>query len=235
MKPYYDHAGITIYHGDCREILPTLQRGSADLIVTDPPYGVPFALPKRGLVRMVGGDDRLSLKDWLPPILGVLRMSRHVYIFGFYKREVSADCGLGQLAELIWDKGGASGLSRTNPLWIAAHEMILFGVRRAVEGSNVVDKGGVKAARIRKGSVLRFQKLVGTQTQRHPTEKPVSLLRVLIESSSTFGETVLDPFMGVGSTLVAARREERKAIGIEIEEEYCEIAAKRLGTGFFGQ
>lgn len=233
MKPYYSHAEITIYHGDCREILQTLKRGSADLIVTDPPYGVNLALPKRGLVHMVGDDESQSLRDWLPQALGALKMSRHVYIFGLYKIGVTADCGLGQLAELVWDKG-SPGLSRTNPLWGRSHEVILFGAKRALEGKTAVDKGGVKAARIRKGSVLRFQRLCGTKTQRHPTEKPVGLLQILIESSSTFGEMVLDPFMGVGSTLVAACREERKAVGIEIEEGYCEIAAKRLESGFFG-
>jgi DNA modification methylase len=62
----------------------------------------------------------------------------------------------------------------------------------------------------------------------HPTEKPVMLLRQLIEASSLHGDVVLDPFLGSGSTVVAARTEGRRAVGIEIEERYCEIAAKRL-------
>jgi site-specific DNA-methyltransferase (adenine-specific) len=72
----------------------------------------------------------------------------------------------------------------------------------------------------------------GNGAKRHPTEKPVMLLRQLIEASSLFGETVLDPFMGAGSTLVAAKAEGRKAIGVEVDERYCEIAASRMGQDF---
>ena len=84
---------------------------------------------------------------------------------------------------------------------------------------------------MRRGTVLRYPNTRGRGATRHPTEKPVALLRELIESSSRFGETVLDPFIGSGSTLVAAALEGRKAIGIEIEERYCEIAANRLAHG----
>jgi site-specific DNA-methyltransferase (adenine-specific) len=76
--------------------------------------------------------------------------------------------------------------------------------------------------------VLRVPRIIGAACQRHPTEKPVRLIRELIESSSCIDETLLDPFCGVGSALIAARVEGRLAIGIEIEEKYCEIAAKRL-------
>jgi site-specific DNA-methyltransferase (adenine-specific) len=76
--------------------------------------------------------------------------------------------------------------------------------------------------------VIHAQRIQGGATLRHPTEKPVPLLRQLIESSSVWGETVLDFCVGVGSTLVAARLEGRKAIGIEIDERFCEVAAERL-------
>ncbi len=81
---------------------------------------------------------------------------------------------------------------------------------------------------MRRGTVLRSLRPHSRLVNRHPTEKPVDILRELIESSSRIGELVLDPFAGVGSTLVASWLESRRAIGIEIEERYCEIAAKRL-------
>jgi DNA modification methylase len=86
-------------------------------------------------------------------------------------------------------------------------------------------------ARLRKASVLRFQRPSGAGVVLHPTEKPIPLLRELIESSSRLGEIVLDPFMGSGSTIAAARLEGRRAIGIEVDEGYCEIAARRLEQG----
>jgi hypothetical protein len=81
---------------------------------------------------------------------------------------------------------------------------------------------------MRRGSVLTVERPNGAGVSRHPTEKPIRLLRELIESSSKIGESVLDCFVGSGSTLEAAHLEGRTAIGIEIEERYCEIAATRL-------
>ena len=105
-------------------------------------------------------------------------------------------------------------------------------VRRSARGGHqsavARERGsGRLSARLRKGAVIRCQRTNGQATKYHPTQKPVDVLRQLIESSSLLGELVLDPFMGVGSTLVAAIAEERRAIGIEVEEKYCERAAER--------
>jgi site-specific DNA-methyltransferase (adenine-specific) len=83
---------------------------------------------------------------------------------------------------------------------------------------------------VRKESVIRCQRPQGAATGRHPNEKPVRLLRELIESSSVMGETVLDPFAGSGSTGVAAALEGRRAVLIEIDERYCELAASRIAA-----
>ena len=224
MTPYYDDGRVTIYHGDAREILPLSD--AADLLLTDPPYGVSWK-SGRGQHEVLKGDDgSLLIETWLPAALRSIRRGRHAYVFGLDRRDVPADAPMCGFADLVWDKA-VMGLGDIESPWGPQHETILFGVQE-ISKANREKNYGVTAARLRKGSVLRFQRPHSSQTLRHPTEKPVDLMRVLIESSSTFGETVLDPFCGVGSTLVAAVLEGRKGIGIEIEERYCEVAARRL-------
>ena len=225
MKPYYEHGGITIYHGDCREILGLLPAHSVDLVVSDPPYGMSWRSNQRRVAMpvIVGDDGSLDVADAVRQMLRVVREGRHLYLFGSYDlSSLPVSCPV----ELIWDKGQMSGGDVSQP-WGRSDERIMFCVSQIRQPKRT--RGGeTLSARLRKGSVVRCQRLNSVQVNRHPTEKPVSILRQLIESSSVMGETVCDPFAGVGSTLVAAALEGRKAIGIEIEESYCEIAAKRL-------
>lgn len=198
------------------------------MLVTDPPYGVQWlSNARRFSFDVIAGDD--STEAALAGValaLRALQPYRHVYVFGRF--DLSA-LPLQSTVELVWDKADQSGGDVASP-WGMQHEYIQFGVYVP----SVVNRGrgkGNLSARLRKGSVICVPRIIGAACQRHPTEKPVRLLRELIESSSCIGETVLDPFAGVGSTLVAARTEDRKAIGIEIEEKYCEIAATRLRQG----
>ncbi len=226
--PYYEDesAGITIYHGDCREILPSLE--PVDLILTDPPYGVKFESGHREMAfgGIVGDHNTEAAIGGLQIALPLLKRGRHVYVFGRYDLSLLP---LSEPVELIWDKGNKNSGDLSNP-WGNQHEYIQFCVYN-ISKANRTDGAGRLSARMRKGSVLRHLRPNGSAVNRHPTEKPVTLLRELIESSSCIGETVLDPFMGSGSTLEASRREGRRAIGIEIEERYCEIAVKRLCQG----
>lgn len=224
-KPFYSEGGITIYHGDCREILPSLDL-TADLLVTDPPYGQAYRSNRGQHADIAGDDGTLPLSEWLPLALKRLRRGRHAYIFGARDTDITPDVHLCGMTELIWDKQ-IIGMGDLSLPWSESHEPILFGVQE-ISKANRAKNYGVGAARLRRGSVLHFQRSQSGQNKRHPTEKPVDLLRVLIESSSTFDEVVLDPFAGSGSTLEAARIEGRKAIGIEVDEGYCEIAAQRL-------
>jgi DNA modification methylase len=230
VKPYYDHAGITLYHGDCRGVLPVLPAASADLILTDPPYGREWESGYRQQTfgPMEGDDGTLPLLDVLRLSLRVLRRARHLYCFGL--RDFG-DLPIGGRAELVWDKGIVGMGDLTLP-WGPAHETILFGVYEPSK-VNRRDASGRLSARLRRGSVLREDRPNGSGVQRHPSEKPVGILRQMIESSSMLGDLVLDPFAGSGSTLEAARLEDRRAVGIEIEERYCEVAAKRLEQGVF--
>ena len=207
-------------------MLPTLPRDSVDLIVTDPPYGVNWSGTTRSststLGLIVGDDGSLDVPSVIGLALRALSNHRHLYVFGRFD---FSSLPIGGNAELIWDKEipGPSAPAH----WQYQHEYIFFSVKSRIP-SNRARGDGNGAARLRRGTVLRFKRHNALGAQRHPTEKPVGLLRELIESSSRMGETVLDPFVGSGSTLVAALLEGRKGIGIEIEEKYAEIAAKRL-------
>jgi site-specific DNA-methyltransferase (adenine-specific) len=227
VKPYFEHNGIVIYHGDCREVLPTLRDDSADLILTDPLYGVDFQSSwRQDTFDKLKGDESLKVAHQvavhgLNAAIKVLRYSRHLYIFGRFDL---SDLPLTPAVELIWDKQYV-GMGDLSQPWGSQHEYIQFCVSRKRRGD--YGNAGSLAARLRKGTVLSYPRKDGSVIL-HPNEKPVALLRELIESSSRIGETVLDPFMGSGSTLKACELEGRKAIGIEIEEKYCEIAANRL-------
>jgi DNA modification methylase len=228
VTPYYDDGQCVIYHGDCLDVLPHLPE--CDLIVTDPPYGIEFRSNQRntmGAFEFIRGDDDPDgVVNALGAAMRKLRIGRHAYVFG--PLDLSA-LPLGGCVELIWDKG-IVGMGDVTLPWGSSHERITFGVHKP-SAKNRADGEGKGAARLRRGSVLRFQRMHSTQNAAHPTEKPTLLLRELIESSSHIGESVLDPFMGSGSTLVAAKLEGRRAIGVELEERYCEIAARRLQQG----
>src|SRR4029077_20881971 len=227
MQPYYVDSAITIYHGDCCDVLPALDV-EADLLVTDPPYGINWKsnIRERSLEIMQGDspEDQLNILRAIRLALDKLKHKggiggNHVYIFGSLDL---SDMLCGGRCELIWDKGHITGGNLDMP-WGLQHERITFAVHAACP-QNRINGDGNLSARKRKGSIIKVPRLNDWQGKfRHPTEKPVLLLRQLIESSSVIGDLVLDPFMGSGSTLVAARIESRRAIGIEIEENYCEV------------
>jgi DNA modification methylase len=203
MKPYYEDtkSGIVIYHGDCREILPTLPK--VDLVLTDPPYGINRA-SKPMSTSSHGGHKGWPSAEWdtLPPDGAtfdlVKRAGNDFCIFGanYYPQHMPSGSGW-----LLWDKGQridqADGeLAATT----AKTPFRVFTLNRAAIAQD--------------GSV-------------HPTQKPLSLMLWCL-SFFPNAQTILDPFMGSGTTLRAAKDLGRQAIGIELEERYCEIAARRL-------
>lgn len=227
MKPYFERDGIVLYHADCLDVLPALGKDAADLIVTDPPYGQAYKSNRADRFDFIQGDDgTLNVTAILNAACRCLRRGRHVYFFG-PTLDLSATT-MTAAVELIWDKEILGTGNLQLPFGLS-HEKITFAVHE-ISAANRAKGYGNLTARLRKGSVLRCQKVQAAATGRHPTEKPVPILRQIIESSSVMGETVLDPFAGSGSTLEAAYLEGRKAVGIEIEEGYCEVAAKRLAA-----
>lgn len=207
IKPYYDHGGITIYHGDCRDILPAL---AWDVLISDVPYGIKASSGRNGRYGdcRIAGDDDTELRDWLL----VQNGDRPALIFGSDRAPRPA----GTKIRLIWDKGEHVGMGDLALPWKPNTEEIY------VLGDGWRGR--------RRGSVLHHLAVAGTAYGRtwrwHPYEKPESLMVELLQCSPP--GTVLDPCMGSGSTLVAAKKLGLRAIGIELDERWCDAAVKRL-------
>ncbi len=203
MKPYYDHAGIQIFLSDCREILPTLE--PVDLVLTDPPYGMQFRSNDRIVKHdRIVGDDHLPL-DLIQ--LSIEKALNAAYVF----------CRWNNLYEMPQPKSVLAWIKNGGSMGDLQHEH-----GRQWEAVCFYPKPNHEFIK-RISDVLYADR---TGNNRHPTEKPLNLMVQLIQAN--VGDTILDPFMGSGTTLRAAKDLDRKAIGIEIEERYCEIAANRL-------
>jgi DNA modification methylase len=200
MKPYFEQDGITIFHGDCREVLPTL--GPVDLVLTDPPYGI--------------GTDKMTLGNG------------HRRVF---RGECSWDSAPADLAPLL-------ALDVPTVIWGGNHFQLPPSRGWLVwdKGTGDNDYADCELAWTNRDAVVRryFRSWVGANAKEqldtdrfHPTQKPLALMRWCIEFFPN-AQTILDPFMGSGSTLRAAKDLGRKAIGIELEEKWCEVAAKRM-------
>lgn len=210
-EPYYADETVTLYHGDCREVTAWL---TADVLVTDPPYGMAFRSGMGGAfgTSEVAGDEDTAIRDEALALWG----ERPALAFGRWSIPRPAATRM----VLTWEKGNHVGMGDLSTPWKPNTEEVY------VLGSGFVGHRG--------SSVLRHLAIAGTVgqaargTRTHPTEKPTGLLADLI--AKTVG-TVADPFAGTGSTLVAAKRLGRRAIGVELEERYCEVIAKRLAQG----
>jgi site-specific DNA-methyltransferase (adenine-specific) len=221
MRKFYERDGITIWHGDCREVLPTLEAGSVDLLLADPPYGMAFG-GFRGVEANVKADGARQgirlVRQAMFEARPALKDDAHLYMFCHWESWPDFYDALSAYipikSALVWwkDRGG---MGDTAMEFARDYEVILFGAhgRRGLAGK-------------RDGSVIKGYPPEGNiKTRDHPTQKPVPLLRYLIGKSAPIGGVVLDPFMGSGTTLRAARDMGRQAIGIELDEAYCEIAA----------
>ena len=204
LTPYYDDGnGIVIYHGDCREILPTL--GTFDLLLTDPPYGYEWDTNYSRFSRGTNDkaaiiNDRLEDIDLLPWI----GISDEQIIFGCNSLPQSKPGSY-----LIWDKRCSDGFAFLSDgeaaWWSEGHGVYICTINAQRHRS----KAGL-----------------------HPTQKPVGLMSWCINKAKK-SKTIIDPFAGSCTTAVAAKLEGRKATCIEINEKYCEIAANRLRQSVF--
>ena len=197
MTPYYDSDGITIYHADCRDILPTIDPTEVDLLLTDPPYGIGFVGSDFHNLNTVTGDDEPF--DPTP----LLRFDRMV-LWGAenYANKLPISRG-----RIVWNKrdrtsrnlpGSDAEMAWTN----VTHQMRLYTqvwIPHTIRGEPVL----------------------------HPTQKPVGLMKWILEQWTKPGDLILDPFMGSGPIAQACFELGRRYIGIEIEEQYCAITVER--------
>jgi len=243
VTPYYDHDGITIYHGDCRDVLPQIR--GVDVVLTDPPYSsggahrsdrnMPTAKKyQRSDAKQSGpdfaGDNRdqraftLWCSDWMAAAHKSTRAGGALLSFIDWRNlpcivDAVQVGGWVYRGIVVWDKTEGT---RPQKGWFRSQaEYIIVSTSGPIDRNQ--DTGGICQAGVLRHAVTGAKK-------QHITEKPVGLCVDVLQTRDDW-QTVLDPFMGSGTTLRAAKDLGRKAIGIEAEEAYCEIAAKRLSQG----
>lgn len=244
VKPYYEHAGITIYHGHWMEAIAGLP--VVDCCVTDPPYGETSL------------DWDTAELAWLSAMDRTISPTGSIWCFGSlrYLTRLLTCAGMAawrQSQEIVWEKHNGSSFHADR--FKRVHELAVHLYKQATPWGDVyrspiktadatartvrrkqrpphtghIDAGAYRSLdggpRLMR-SVIRVRSCHGEA--EHPTQKPIGIIDPLIRYSCIAGGIVLDPFMGSGSTLVAAKALGLRAIGIEIEEKYCEIAAKRM-------
>lgn len=215
MEPYYADGTVTLWHGDCREITEWL---AADVLVCDPPYGIHHSTHGSNAAAIAGefktgrasdrtlGPEHVAVRDavlsmWLP---------KPSMVFGNWR----APRPVGTRFRIIWDKQvlGMGGVGA----WRSSDEEIYI----VGNWPNPRNAGGTQ------GSVVHMPPPRSAARPDHPTPKPVGLMELLLANCPP--GVIADPFAGSGSTLVAARNLGRRAIGVELEERYCELIARRL-------
>ena len=247
MKPYYDSDGITIFHGDCLDVLSTLE--TVDHALTDPPYArdvyarlsAPNSHARSADAKDIGLGRTMKLNngariaalvageighidEMLDPV--AVELARLVLRWALVFSDVET-CHRWRLAL----EGSGMRYVRTGA-WVKPDPMPQFSSDRPAVGFEPATichaqgkmrwNGGGKAA------TWTHNISKGEARPDHPCPKPLPLMRELVSLFTDPGDTILDPFMGSGTTLRAAKDLSRKAIGIEVEERYCEIAAKRM-------
>ncbi len=218
MTPYYEHGGITIYHGDCREVLPALGV-EPDLVLADPPYGIAY---RTSSARSTGPGHRIVARsnNWEPLVGDDIPFDpSHLLAFPrlvLFGANHYADRLPASPTWFVWDK--LDGLTSEREL----------GFNNSADCEMAWSNTGGPARLLRHRWMGLCKKTEKQESRVHPTQKPVALMAQLIAVLTEPGQLILDPYLGSGPTLRAAKDLGRRAIGIEIEERYCEVAARRL-------
>ncbi len=219
-----------LYLGDCREILPTLPR--VDAVVTDPPYlglsgGLQFinggVAPKSSAVNLAIGDEWEANLDWVLPAWERCAGAFMVFCTHHGLAETQAAVPKKPVGLLTWHKRNAPAHPANLPRWTEEYVWLWQNggcVNWRVFGDTLIDE-----PKLASGCMATERILNNAGKAAHPTQKPVAVMAQLIEAC---GETILDPFMGSGTTGVACIKLGRKFIGIEIEPKYFDIACKRI-------
>lgn len=230
----------TCYLGNCRDHLGAIQKCSIDLIVTDPPYGINYrsnrqTVDRRKSVRGEGSivvrdhyfetieEDKNLLTDWLRESYRILKEGSAIYIFAHWTKwgnvfDAAENVGFHNKNMIVLNKSN-HGMGDLKGSYAPKHELLLF----ATKGKHQLRFPQGRINDIWNVSV----KFSGTR-RFHPNEKPYSWIIPAIENSSDVGAVVLDPFMGSGTTGIAAISMNRKFIGMEKDPEYFKIAEQRI-------
>ena len=233
---------MKLYNGNCLDFLDLLAEESVDLVVTDCPYHIVSGgcstehshfepggmMNRRNDISDVNAHEYvkqgklfkhndIEFSEWLPKVYRVLKPGTHCYVMINARnlkelQQAAEDAGFEFQQLIVWDKGN----STLNKWYMNAYELILMLKKGPARKINDL---GTK-------NILYVPNVI--KCKRHPTEKPVGLMKILVKNSSEEGDTVLDPFMGVGSTGVACAELNRDFIGIEIDERYYNIAKERM-------
>jgi len=261
VKPYYEHAGITIYHGDCREILPQLPKGwcstcgcsladeqivaihlatkhdvgpLVDLCITDPPYPglkggtrIDFDSGVAGRAESVTvgtpwGEDITPLAD----AYRACRFGMFVFCSYHFAASVPGILGAQPISLITWYKRNSMPSANNVP----QYETEFIWAFKKCPGLEWRKLRGFYDIPALQAGCMAQERFVDNGRATHPAQKPKELIACLLKIG---GESVLDPYMGTGTTLTAAKEIGISAIGIEIEEKYCEISAKRLSQEVF--
>jgi DNA modification methylase len=206
--PYYNDELTTIFNDDCLTIMPAL-RPLNGVIVTDPPYGIGADKMTlgNGKNKIFRGDENWDKQRPHRCYFELMKLiSRHQIIFGgnYFNDILGESRGM-----IFWDKGTGDNDYADGELAWTSYDKVIKKYDLSWVGANAKD---------------RFSK------REHPTQKPLELLIEIIRDYTTPADIIIDPFMGSGTTLVAAATLGRKAVGIEINPKYCDIAVKRLQT-----
>ena len=239
MRPYYDAGGVTIYHGDCRNVLPQLDLADVAVVVTDPPYGdTPLAWDT-------------FIDEWVPMLepVGYLWCFGSLRMWGTQWRLFAERWKYSQ--EIIWEKHNGSGFDADRfrrvhefaVLWYRGHWGDRYHVvpttpsatrSRITRRDAGPHRGQIGSASYENqdGGPLLMRSVIYARSEHHhaihPTQKPEAIIAPLVEYACPPGGLVLDPFVGSGTTLRVAKDRGRQAIGIELDEAMCEKAARRL-------
>ena len=240
MKPYYEQDGITIYHGDCREILPTLEK--VDLVLTSPPYNFDagsvlgckydYEFKRKGYKDNYTPDEyyqqQSRLLDLVIPKAGLV----------FYNIQMIAGNKdalfrlMGNYADrlkeiIIWDKKNAEPAINENCLNSQFEFILVFSEDNRRKFQRCYFERGTLSNVWSIGKIVKNQRNAISRI-KHFAMMPFGVADRILLNFSEKNDTVLDPYLGSGTTALSAKKLNRRCIGIEIEEKYCEIAAKRL-------
>ena len=219
MTPYYEDENATIYNADCLDVLPSIR--SVDLVVTDPPYNISL----KSAVKASGWGDLMNGAFFYAEVIKHIKAATFdrqgaAWIFNSWRSfpviaKASFEAGWNIESLMVWDKE-----------WIGPGGT--FGLRPSHEFVTLFRHDSFKIQNRSVPDIWR-SKYSGQKPNGHPSEKPQALISRIIDVSG--GGLVLDPFVGSGTTLAAAKELGYRSIGIEIEERWCEVAANRLSQG----